>query len=123
MNPFEMVREALHPSFKPGMDERDAGRLNRERKQMEDIIKAVETLCDALNSGNKATVVAGVTYGLLTQHRYLEDEAIVALLTALGEVGKLSANGDHTDARNEFGHKLCQIVRERFHDELFWGDK
>jgi hypothetical protein len=83
---------------------------------------AAEKLGDLLNGCSKSYVMAGIVEGLVRQHRYLQNETIVTLLEALGEFGALP-EGQYTDARNEFAHKLCRLLRERFQDELFWRDK
>lgn len=83
---------------------------------------AAYALGDLLNGGSKNAVMLGLVEGLVRQHRYLQNEAIVTLLTALGEFGALPER-QFTDARNEFAHKLCRLLRERFKDELFWRDE
>lgn len=83
---------------------------------------AVRALGDALNGGNKDAVQVGVIVGVLTTHRYLSNEMVVQILTALGEIGGLPESSV-SDARNAFAYKLCGKVREALRDELFWRDK
>lgn len=83
---------------------------------------AVKTLGDTLNGGSKDAVQTGVLVGLLTTHRYLSNEMVVQLLTALGEFGAMPESAV-SDARNEFAYRLCGKLRTALKDELFWRDK
>jgi len=83
---------------------------------------AVKALGDSLNGGNKDAVQTGALVGLLTTHRYLSNEMVIQLLTALGEFGAMPESAV-SDARNEFAYKLCGKVRAALRDELFWRDK
>jgi hypothetical protein len=81
-----------------------------------------QSLIDLTNGGGKGAIVAGMVEGIVRNHRYLQQEGILCLFQALGEFGSLS-EGSFTDPRNEFAHKMCKLLRERFRDELFWRDK
>ena len=92
-----------------------------ERKTYQAAKEVGEKIGDILNGGSKDTVVAGLVEGLTRQHRFLQNETIVAVLTALGEVGSLP-DSCFVDARNEVGMSLCRKLRKAFRDELFWRD-
>ena len=77
----------------------------------------MEELGKLLNGGSKSVAVLGVINGLRREHRYLQNEAIISLLTALGRLPEVEG----TDARNEFGIDLCRKVRKTFDDSLFWN--
>jgi hypothetical protein len=80
-----------------------------------------EMLCDSVNGMDHQTIAAGFLEGILTSHRFLQNEAIFALLEALGNFGALA---DYmTDARNEAAHGACGKVREALRDLLFWRDE
>jgi hypothetical protein len=118
---IETIRKHAHPDYIEGESEGSRNMRKRDAETFRKTRDAVKSLGDLLNGGDKGAVLAGIVEGLLLQHRYLQNEAIITLLTALGEFGGLSA-GQHTDARNEFAHKLCKLLRKRFRDELFWQD-
>jgi hypothetical protein len=92
------------------------------RKAFEEARDAVMALGDALNGGSKDVILAGILEGMMRTHRYLSNEMVIALLTAMGEFGSLPESSV-SDARNSFAFKLCGKVRENFSDELFWRDK
>ena len=81
-----------------------------------------EKLGDLLNGGSHGPAQAGLLVGLLKQHRYLNNEAIIAVLTALGEFGRLN-KAAVADARNSFAYDLCRKLRDTFRSELFWHDQ
>lgn len=85
---------------------------------------AVRALGDTLNNGSqgKDAVQTGMIVGLLTTHRYLSNEMVTQLLTALGEFGAMPESAV-SDARNEFAYRLCGKLRTALKDELFWRDK
>jgi len=93
-----------------------------DRKTYEAARELAYKLGDILNGGSSGVVVAGLVEGLIRQHRYLQNETIIALLTALGEVGRLP-DTCFVDPRNEFGFNLCRKLRQDFRDDLFWRDK
>lgn len=79
-------------------------------------------LVDSTNTmGSSGVVEAGIVAGIINCHRYLQEQGIKALVYALGEFGRLPT-GQFTDARNQFAHKLCGILREKLRDEMFWKD-
>lgn len=82
---------------------------------------AMRALGDALNGGNKDAAMVGALVGLLTTHRYLANEAVIVLLTALGEFGGME-EASVSDARNSFAYRISGKIRTALKDELFWKD-
>lgn len=82
---------------------------------------AFGALCKALNGGPREAVVGGLLAGLTTEHRYLVNDAVWALLDALGEWGGGSPRS-YTDARNESAHLACREVREALKDRIYWRE-
>ena len=109
--------------WRPTGNESD-GEANRrafDRDKYLEVRDTMAKLVDLTNTmGCETQVIAGIVAGLLESHRYLQDKAIQAIFRALGEYGRLP--GQYTDARNEFAHKLCSLLTERFRDELYWKD-
>lgn len=73
---------------------------------------------DGITGIDPDTLALGLLAGLYQEHRYLQSHLILALITALGNLGEIEG----TDARNEFGIGLCREIRELFKDKLFWKD-
>jgi len=121
MNIIERIRNFRRPR---NIEDASDGAIRiqiRDCETFNEAREAVRKLGNLLNGGSKEAVLAGMVEGLLMQHRYLQGETIVRLFTALGEFGGLP-EGQYTDARNAFAHKLCSLLRERFRDDLFWKD-
>jgi len=101
------------------------GEMSRRRFDREKFRAAADTmakLIDLTNTmGSEEHVVAGIVEGIIRSHRHLQYKGILAIFQALGEFGALP-EGQFTDGRNAFAHKLCGLLRERFRDELFWKD-
>jgi len=82
--------------------------------------EATKAILDATNTmGAESAVVAGVVAGILETHRYLQGQGIVAILTALGEFGKLPG---HEDARNAHAKGTCAKLPEVLKDRIYWKD-
>jgi hypothetical protein len=99
--------------------ERLSDRLPSEKykKQAFDQAKeATEILSKALNGGPSRAVILGMLSSLMREHRYLQQEQVVAMLSALGLVDVVSG----CDARNEFAHGLTSKVRKALKDDLFY---
>lgn len=109
-NVMDRIREMESRDVHPGV-----------RKRYDAAKAAIESLGDALNGGGRDDTVAAVVEGWLRTHRYLANEVVVTLLTAMGEIGALPEN-EVSDPRNKFAYELCQKVRRSFRDELFWKD-
>ena len=90
-------------------------KYDRETFRRADML--MEELGKLLNGGSKGAAILGVVNGLRREHRYLQNEAIISLLTALGRLPEVEG----TDARNEFGIGHCKTVRKTFDDSLFWN--
>jgi len=80
---------------------------------------AVRALGDVLNGGNKDAAMLGALSGLLTTHRYLSNEMVIALLTAMGEFASLPEHAV-SDGRNQFAYAICGKMRAALKDDLFW---
>lgn len=94
-----------------------ADRYDRER--FERARDAVKALGDVLNGGSKDAAMVGALVGLLTTHRYLSNEVVIALLTAMGEFASLPEHAV-SDARNQFAYAICGKMREALKSDLFW---
>jgi hypothetical protein len=77
--------------------------------------EGMEELTRALNGGTSKAAMLGVLDALWSEHRYLQNEAIIALLSALANLAPVAGS----DARNEFGIGLCQKIRDTLDDELY----
>jgi hypothetical protein len=122
MTIIERIRAIVRP--KQTGDE-SKGWREMKRRDIATFEKARDAMAlfgDLLNGGSKEAVLTGMVEGLAKPHRYLQNEAIITLFYALGEFGGLP-EGQYTDPRNAFAHKLCGLLRERFKDELFWKDE
>jgi len=106
-----------------GQEKNEQGqRVNKwDRETFGAVEAATKAITKALNGGNKKAAEAGLLYGLVNEHRYLQGEAIATILMALGRYGALP-EGSYTDPRNQFAHKLCAKLREALDDDLYWGD-
>ena len=76
-----------------------------------------EALCKALNGGSRKDAVAGVVDALRHEHRYLQSEAVWALLEALGTLAT-----ERTDARNEHAIKACGDLKAAVGDRIYWPE-
>jgi len=82
--------------------------------------EATKALLDATNTmGAEPAVVAGVVAGILETHRYLQGQGIVAILTALGEFGRLPG---HEDPRNAHAKATCAKLPEALREQIYWKD-
>ena len=82
--------------------------------------EATMALLDSTNAmGCREAVVAGVVEGILNTHRHLQSEGIRAILTALGEFGRLEGQAD---ARNAHTKETCALLVERIADRIYWKD-
>ena len=110
--------------WRPTGDESE-GEVNRrtfDRDKFNEVSATMAKLIDLTNTmGCEEQVICGIVEGIVQSHRFLQGKGIVAILQALGEFGGLP-EGQFTDARNSFAHRLCGLLRERFKDELFWKD-
>lgn len=80
--------------------------------------EATMSLLDSTNaSGCREAVVAGVVEGILATHRHLQSEGIRAILTALGEFGRLEGQAD---MRNAHTKETCGLLVERIADRIYW---
>jgi hypothetical protein len=80
--------------------------------------EATKTLLDATNvMGAESAVMAGVVAGILETHRYLQSKGITALLTALGEFGRLEGLAD---ARNEYVKGTCAMLPDVLRERIYW---
>jgi hypothetical protein len=77
-------------------------------------------LAKALNGGNRKHAIAGLLEGITHEHRYLQNEGIWSLLTALGAFGGLPER--FTDARNASSHKACKDLRTTLGDRIYWPE-
>ena len=81
---------------------------------------ATKALLDATNvMGSEKAVIAGVVAGILETHRYLQGQGIVAILTALGEFGRLPG---HEDPRNAHAKATCAKLPEALREQIYWKD-
>ena len=80
-------------------------------------IDATKALIKALNGGSSKDVVAGVVDTLKHEHRYLQGQAVWALLEALGSLA-----GERTDPRNVHAIKACGTLREALGEVIYWKD-
>jgi hypothetical protein len=78
--------------------------------------EATEVLTKALNGGSQRPAIFGILSALRREHRYLQNEAVIVMLSALG----LLCEVEGTDARNEFGIGLSRKVQEKLEDDLFY---
>lgn len=105
---------------------RGAGTMDQRRamRYQQDAFNAAREafgiLTKALNSGDRKAVIAGLLDAITHEHRYLQNSAIWALLTAMGAFGGLPDR--FTDARNESAHKACRDIREVLGDRIYWPD-
>ena len=99
---------------------KDDGPIAYRRKTFEASREAILGLCKALNGGNREDAIAGLLDGLTHEHRYLQNGAIWALLSALGAFGGLPDR--FTDARNESAHKACKDIREVLSERIYWPE-
>lgn len=102
-------------------DERGRTANKWDRETFEAVEKATKAISKALNGGNRKAAEAGLLFGLVNEHRYLQGESIVTILMALGHYGGLP-EGTYVDDRNRFVHKVCAKLREALKDDLYWGD-
>jgi len=97
--------------------------LGWRRASLEKFRKVRDTVRELVDLNNTMSrekeVIAGIVAGLVGEHPHLQHKTILALLTALGEVGTVDRR---IDGRNEFARGLCTTLRERFKDEIFWKD-
>jgi len=77
---------------------------------------ATQEFAKALNGGPERAVLLGILSALSREHRFLQQQQVIAMLSALGLLDVVSGS----DARNEFAHKLTGQVREALSDSLFW---
>ena len=87
--------------------------MSKQDKQ--DARDAIETLTRALNGGTRRDVIAGLVQGLSREHRYLQSEAIWALLEALARLPQETG----TDARNEHAVNACADVYAALADRIY----
>jgi hypothetical protein len=80
---------------------------------------ATMLLLDCVNGGSRSKVQSGVICGILDTHRYLQSEGLNALLTALGNYGRLAG---HSDARNEYVKATCEMLPDVLSDRIYWRD-
>ena len=81
---------------------------------------ATKALLDATNCmGADKAVIAGVVAGILNTHRYLQGQGIIAILTALGEFGRLPG---HEDPRNAHAKATCAKLPEALREQIYWKD-
>jgi hypothetical protein len=81
---------------------------------------AVMALLDATNvMGCDDAVKLGVIQGILRTHRYLQGQGIVAILTALGEFGRLPGN---KDPRNAHAKETCESLVSALRERIYWPD-
>ena len=78
--------------------------------------EATQVFAKALNGGPDRAVMLGILSALSREHRYLQQQQVLAMLGALGLLDVVSGS----DARNEFAHKLTGQVRGALSDSLFW---
>lgn len=116
---LEKIDSIGHPAYDPDEDKHVHDARIRDRKTFDKAAAAADTLGDLLNGGNHDAVLAGIVDSLLRQHRHLQNNTIVVLLRALGEIGGLP-EGQVSDARNAYAYRLCRLLRERFGDEIYW---
>ena len=86
------------------------------------IEKAIKTIIDQLNRGNKAVVSNAIASGLLRSHRTLQQSFASVALRAILEYFALCdrEGGRMTDARNEAAAKLGTKLLETY-DEVTVG--
>jgi hypothetical protein len=93
------------------------------RRDFEAGVELAKALAKALNGGDRGNLVLGFTEGMAREHRYLQGEAIFALLKALGNLGGLADCSRHTDARNEHAYRACAKIREALRDQIIFDDE
>lgn len=121
MNIIESVErlESWRPSPNMSESERKHGKFAQNKfKAVRDTVRKLVDLNNTMSCEKE--VVAGIVAGLVNEHPHLQHKTILALFQALGEIGLLERR---VDDRNRFTRWLCTKLRERFQDELFWGDK
>ena len=126
---IEQIRPLEMPgcNFKPEdfKDESLCARAQNDGDTFRQAREVIATLATLINrSGNDHILRLAIIDEVRRTHRYLQNELIVCILTALGDLGKLAEDepGDFSDARNEFSMKVLQKLRKSLRDELFWRD-
>jgi hypothetical protein len=110
--------------FERGIIDDDSDTIQRIRESEREAYlaarNATKALLDATNTmGADKAVVAGVVAGILETHRYLQDQGITAILTALGEFGRMSGQ---EDARNADAKGTCAMLPEVLRERIYWKD-
>jgi hypothetical protein len=93
------------------------------RRDFDAGVELATALAKALNGGDRNNLVLGLTEGLTREHRYLQGEAVFALLKALGNLGSLADSSRHTDARNVHAYRACAKIREALRDQIIFDDE
>lgn len=81
---------------------------------------ATKMLLDATNTmGSDREIQAGFVAGILETHRHLQSQGILAILTALGNWGKMAGQ---SDARNEHAKETCELLPTLLRERIYWKD-
>jgi hypothetical protein len=114
----QIVMDHVHYFSGNGRDAKGKRVNEHSRKTFEEVEAATKAILNALNGGSQKPAIFGFLAGLMGEHRYLQNEGVIALLTGLGVFGGMPRR--YTDARNEIAHKLCGTLREALNERIYW---
>lgn len=105
----------LISAYEEGKDFRDSKTFNKA-------VANVDALCNIANGSGRDLITTATIMGLLDAHRYIQNETVIALITALGDLGRMYEETPEmvSDARNSFAMSLCLKIRKALQDDLFW---
>lgn len=79
---------------------------------------AMQRFLDSTNGGSERDIAVGAVAVLTHEHRYLQNETVLALLRIIQTYGELSPEEMYVDGRNEAMYRVCQklaaVLRETY---------
>lgn len=115
------IRTAINTPLDPDTPDSLVEARQQERTHTQAIERSITAIVDALHVGDQL-VRTVLVHEIVGTHRHLQQQLILALLQALGDLGTLHEEwpGGYADARNAFAMKLCVKLRTCLSDELFY---
>jgi len=112
------------PSLKGDESDRLVAMFRRESEKFEKTRGVFKAFFDALNTmGDEKIVVAAFVEEFISTHRHIQHKAVEALLSAIGQIVTLDAEGEipMRDGRNEFALNMLAKVKAALADDFYFN--